>query len=194
MLKVPPTLALIIVAAAGKHLAQALIDSNAALIPYPIHPEDMAHALRNEARAAMKGIDLREIIADEVGTASDLSALTREVVGEIVERDVDIERAFDEAKEDIERDLRREAENIDLDELAMDMVREVLSPADIANAVREAATSAADDARNAAIVAAGLLLAEATIRATTDAAATAGTASAPTEAASPTETSVACPT
>ena len=193
MLKVPPTLALIIVAAAGKHLAQALIDNGAALIPYPINPEDMAHALRAEARVALGAIDVREVVADEVNNVTDLSALTREVVGEVIDRDLDFEQIVDRVQEDVEKDMRRAAEDIDIAELAGELIHEVIDLGDIALAVRQAVTDTVADARGEAIQVAGVALAEATIKSATDAAATVATASAQTEAASPADTIVACP-
>lgn len=163
MSAIPASLLSAIINAAGQHLAALAAESGRKA--FPIHPEDLAIALRVEAREALKGINLKEIVADELATVTDLRDLTREEVGRIVERDVDVERAFEEAREDLERDLRREAESIDLDEIAKDVVAEAMGESEVRDRMEASIAAAVDGAKPQVIAAAGQHLANAVIAA-----------------------------
>ncbi len=168
---IPATLTDAIVAAAGRHLAVLAADAGAKP-PYPVHPEDAANALRAEAREALRSIDLKDLIAEEVGSSCDLAELAREEVERIVEREIDVEQALDACRDELARDLSRQAEDIDIDEVARDVVAERMDRTEIREAVEAATRSEVAgflrdrDARDAVVQAAGAVLATAVVDAT----------------------------
>lgn len=144
---IPSTLLARIVDAAGQHLVRLAVDQVPKVLP--IHPEDMAQAVRLEVERAVDALDMRALVSEEVER--------------IVEREVDVDRAFDELREDVERDLRREAETIDIEEMAQAAVSESLSEVDIILHCRQAVVTLVGDHREAVVQAAGTALAEAVV-------------------------------
>ncbi len=143
---IPPSLLSAIITASGRSLAERIAADAAKLL---LASEVATHALRDAVETAVDALDVRD--------------LAREEIGRVVERDVDVDRAFEDAKDDIERDLRREAESIDLEELAKDVVAEAMQDDEIEKGLKRAMVAAVDDQRDAVVQAAGAALAAAVI-------------------------------
>jgi hypothetical protein len=148
MLPIPSSLLSAIIHATGRSLAERVAADAAKAL---LQSEEATQALRDEIEKAVDDLDLRD--------------LAREEVQRVVEHDVDIDGAFEDIKDDIERNLRRAAEAFDLDDLVRDVVAESFSPADIVLSGRQAVVALVEQRGDSVVLAAGTALAEAVVAA-----------------------------
>jgi hypothetical protein len=144
-LTLSPTLRAAIIAAAGGALAESLAREQAAR--FPVHPEDLSHALSAAASHALSTAirdgdialaDIAERVIDRKLDADvDFDKLADDAIVDRM-RDVDIDKSVSSAMEDLEDELKVRLDRLDMHAVAVEALTEMVDADELCDGVRKA--------------------------------------------------------